>query len=72
MSKRANLDIASVNSACVIDVNNNQIENVRISIGGVAAIPTFLKETSNHLRNKNIDNFYKKNYRHYNFQIYLI
>jgi xanthine dehydrogenase small subunit len=44
--KRTHLDIASVNSAIHISVENNRISEAHISIGGVAAIPKYLHETS--------------------------
>ncbi len=54
VSKRTHLDIASVNSACLITLNGNTIENCRISAGGVSAIPKYLSKTSSYLRNKEI------------------
>jgi xanthine dehydrogenase small subunit len=44
--KRTHLDIASVNSAFHITVENNVILEAHVSIGGVAAIPKYLHETS--------------------------
>ena len=44
--KRTHLDIASVNSAIHISIENNQINEAHVSIGGVAAIPKYLHETS--------------------------
>ena len=44
--KRTHLDIASVNSAMRITINNNTIEEAHVSVGGVAAIPMYLRKTS--------------------------
>ncbi|WP_452229739.1 MULTISPECIES: FAD binding domain-containing protein [unclassified Lacinutrix] len=44
--KRTHLDIASVNSAIHISVENETITEAHVSIGGVAAIPKYLHETS--------------------------
>ena len=54
--KRTHLDIASVNSAISIVVNNNKIEDVHVSIGGVAAIPKYLHQTSEFLKGKSLNN----------------
>ena len=56
VSKRTHLDIASVNTAALFNVENNTITKATISIGGVAAIPTYLKETSIFLIGKTINN----------------
>ncbi|WP_460217825.1 FAD binding domain-containing protein [Psychroserpens sp. MEBiC05023] len=50
--KRTHLDIASVNSAIQITINNNIISEAHVSIGGVAAIPKYLHDTSNFLTGK--------------------
>ncbi len=52
--KRTHLDIASVNSAFNISVKNNNISEAHISIGGVAAIPKYLFETSKFLKEKSV------------------
>jgi len=52
--KRTHLDIASVNSAIHIAVNDDHISEVHVSIGGVAAIPKYLHETSKFLRGKDL------------------
>ncbi|MBU2927703.1 FAD binding domain-containing protein [Winogradskyella psychrotolerans] len=44
--KRTHLDIASVNSAIQLSVENDTITEAHVSIGGVAAIPKYLHETS--------------------------
>ncbi|NND51936.1 MAG: (2Fe-2S)-binding protein, partial [Flavobacteriaceae bacterium] len=53
--KRTHLDIASVNSAMSMRMNNNTIEEAHVSIGGVSAIPKYLFETSKFLSGKAID-----------------
>ncbi|MFK7832040.1 MAG: FAD binding domain-containing protein [Winogradskyella sp.] len=50
--KRTHLDIASVNSAIQISVENHIITEAHVSIGGVAAIPKYLHETSAFLNSK--------------------
>lgn len=49
VSKRKHLDIASVNTACKIKLNSTKITEAHISIGGVAAIPTYLYKTNSFL-----------------------
>jgi len=55
VSKRTHLDIASVNSAISIKVKNNTIEDAHASIGGVAAIPKYLHETTSFLIGKTLN-----------------
>ena len=55
VSKRTNLDIASVNSAIYLEVENDAIKEVIISAGGVAPIPLYLEKTSRFLSGKKID-----------------
>jgi xanthine dehydrogenase small subunit len=50
--KRTHLDIATVNSAIHISVKNDTIIEAHVSIGGVAAIPKYLHETSAFLKGK--------------------
>ena len=50
VSKRTHLDIASVNSALWLHVENQHIVDARLAAGGVAPIPKFLRETSHALR----------------------
>jgi xanthine dehydrogenase small subunit len=50
--KRTHLDIASVNSAIHIYIENNFISEAHVSIGGVAAIPKYLHKTSEMLTGK--------------------
>lgn len=56
VSKRMHLDIASVNSSFYVEVENNIIKTIRISAGGVAPIPLYLKNTSEFLTSKEINN----------------
>lgn len=54
--KRMHLDIASVNTSCLIDVDeNNTIKQICLSAGGVFAYPKYLTNTCNYLLNKTID-----------------
>ncbi|MDC9721826.1 MAG: FAD binding domain-containing protein [Urechidicola sp.] len=55
VSKRTHLDIASVNSAVKISIQNDIISDVHISLGGVAAIPKYLKKTNEFLIGKKIN-----------------
>jgi xanthine dehydrogenase small subunit len=55
VSKRMHLDIASVNSAICLRSDGNILEDVHLSIGGVAPIPKYLTKTSNFLNNKEIN-----------------
>ena len=55
VSKRKYLDIASVNSAMLIEVENGKVKKCRISAGGVAPIPLYLHQTSNYLSGKEIN-----------------
>ncbi len=54
VSKRTYLDIASVNSAMLIEAEDNKITNVFISAGGIAPIPKLLKETNQYLIDEEI------------------
>jgi xanthine dehydrogenase small subunit len=54
-SKRANLDIAAVNTACAFEVAEGRIRSARISAGGVAPVPYFLAKTSAFLSGKRPD-----------------
>jgi len=55
VSKRTHLDIASVNSAMMIKVEDEKVISCGLSIGGVAPIPLFLKETSAFLEGKTLN-----------------
>jgi xanthine dehydrogenase small subunit len=46
VSRRTHLDIASVNSTCYLEIREGIISDARLSAGGVAAVPFFLKKTS--------------------------
>lgn len=52
VSKRTNLDIASVNSAIQISTKGKTIKQAHVSIGGVGPIPTYLHKTSQFLSAK--------------------
>ena len=54
VSKRQYLDCAAVNSACAISCEADTIVAISISMGGVAPIPLFLKQTSNYFIGKQI------------------
>lgn len=54
ISKRTHLDIASVNSAINISVEQNVITAAGLAAGGVGPIPLYLKKTSEYLINKKI------------------
>ena len=55
VSKRTCLDIASVNSACSIRMTGDAIGEAHVSLGGVAPIPLYLRETSRALGGRAID-----------------
>lgn len=56
VSKRTHLDIASVNSACLLTQSSDGIiEDIHISAGGVAPFPKYLTETASFLKGKKID-----------------
>ncbi len=51
--KRTYLDIASVNSACMLTLDsNNKVETIHLSAGGVFAFPRFLETTCKFLTGK--------------------
>lgn len=52
VSKRTNLDIASVNSAMLVTIENDTIVEAGISAGGVGPIPMYLQKTSEFLKGK--------------------
>jgi xanthine dehydrogenase small subunit len=54
VSKRTHLDIASVNSAILLRMNGDTIDNAGISAGGVGPVPMFLEKTSAFLNGKPI------------------
>ena len=53
--KRTHLDIASVNSACSIQVKDGTITQAAFSTGGVFAFPRYLEKTSNFLVGKSLN-----------------
>ena len=55
VSKRTNLDIASVNSAMRITMNGDKITEAGISAGGVAPVPKFLERMSVFLKGKTLE-----------------
>ncbi|HEY0659105.1 MAG TPA: FAD binding domain-containing protein, partial [Pyrinomonadaceae bacterium] len=55
VSKRTFLDIASVNTAISLRVENNKILEANVSVGGVAPTPLYLRKTSEFLRGKQIN-----------------
>ncbi|MBT3749706.1 MAG: 2Fe-2S iron-sulfur cluster binding domain-containing protein [Bacteroidetes bacterium] len=55
VSKREHLDIASVNSAILLHLQDNLIKDVRLSAGGVGPIPMFLEKTSSFLQGRRPD-----------------
>ncbi|MFD2562519.1 FAD binding domain-containing protein [Aquimarina rubra] len=54
VSKRTHLDIASVNTAAKITLDDDVIKEAHFSMGGVAPIPKYLFDTSNFLIGKTI------------------
>lgn len=54
VSKRTNLDIASVNSAIHIKMKGSIIESAGLSAGGVGPVPLYLQKTSEFLKGKTI------------------
>lgn len=56
VSKRTHLDIASVNSACSLKIENGEIISAAISAGGVGPVPMYLSKASEHLMGKKISN----------------
>ena len=54
VSKRTHLDIASVNTAFYVTINDDLVESAGISAGGVGPIPIYLQKTSSFLIGKNL------------------
>jgi xanthine dehydrogenase small subunit len=52
VSKRTNLDIASVNSAICVTMQGDIIQEVRIAAGGVAPVPKLIENTNAFLKGK--------------------
>ncbi len=55
VSKRTHLDIASVNSACLMEIVDGTVKNIHLSAGGVGPTPKYLKETCAFMSGKIID-----------------
>jgi xanthine dehydrogenase small subunit len=55
VSKRTNLDIASVNSAISITMKGSEIAMAGVSAGGVGPVPMYLQKTSDFLKGKKIN-----------------
>jgi xanthine dehydrogenase small subunit len=55
VSKRTNLDIASVNSACQLRMTSGTIETIHLSAGGVAPFPKYLLKTCAYLQGQRIE-----------------
>jgi len=55
VSKRTNLDIASVNSAISITMTGTEIAKAGVSAGGVGPVPMYLQKTSEFLKGKKIN-----------------
>ena len=54
VSRRTHLDIASVNSAALIECDGDSIKRALLSAGGVAPIPLYLAKSSEFLRGKTL------------------
>ena len=52
VSKRAWLDIATVNAACKFEVEDNHFARASMALGGVSATPLYLKQASLFLKGK--------------------
>lgn len=55
VSKRTHLDIASVNTAIFLKMENGFVKKAGLSAGGVGPIPLFLKKASAYLEDRSID-----------------
>lgn len=55
VSKRTNLDIASVNTAISLSLQGDTIQAIRISAGGVAPVPKLLDKTNAFLKGKSLN-----------------
>ena len=55
VSRREHLDIASVNSACLLRMIDGVVEEVHLSAGGVAPIPLCLEKCSAYLRGRELE-----------------
>jgi xanthine dehydrogenase small subunit len=55
VSKRTHLDIASVNSACLLHLQGDMIQDAHVSVGGVSPAPLYLEKTSASLRGREVN-----------------
>jgi len=55
VSRRNHLDIASVNSACRISIQENMIKEAVITAGGIAPVPFLLQKASHRLTGKKLN-----------------
>jgi len=55
VSRREHLDIASVNSACLLRMVGGVVEEIHLSAGGVAPIPLCLEKCSSYLRGRELE-----------------
>jgi xanthine dehydrogenase small subunit len=55
VSKRTHLDIASVNSACLLHIQVDTIQDAHVSVGGVSPVPLYLEKTSASLRGREVN-----------------
>lgn len=55
VAKRSHLDLASVNSACSMRLEDGAIASVHLAAGGIAPVPLYLAATCDYLRGKTID-----------------
>lgn len=57
VSKRTNLDIASVNTAIYLIMNGDRISHAALSAGGVAPVPMYLQRTAAFLQGKTVSEY---------------
>lgn len=55
VSRREHLDIASVNSACLLRLNGGRVEEIHLAAGGVAPVPLYLEACCAYLRGRELD-----------------
>lgn len=55
VGRREHLDIASVNSACLLRLNGGRIGEIYLSAGGVAPVPLYLEACCAYLRGRELD-----------------
>lgn len=54
-SRREHLDIASVNSACLLRLDGDRIDTVHLAAGGVAPVPLYLEGCAAFLRGRTLE-----------------